>query len=281
MCSGAFSYSQLVMQDTPLELDKGFVLRTAVGIARLMRRYGGNRGRKLLSTLRGRAALGILTKSHKQFAHAVRDFSLRGDEWFNPKVMGPAAEKVCNACQSLMADLLEIRDEDKWIIHCTLKLLLEEHGTFSVATLGRSDYRGDRPLECGLDKRHPLNKNSAFAAVVAGDDGGKRWEFRRAFACNDLPSKGHEFKCTREEYDRHYRSTLVFPIRHQSPEDDTPTTEGFLTFDRPTCEGFPGLPDVFALDAHQYNVKVEESPLWQVGAHMADVLAAVIRLIPR
>jgi len=58
------------------------------------------------------------------------------------------------------------------------------------------------------------------------------------------------------------------------PRTRTCDVSGFLAFDSPKVNAFPGLPDIFNFreDLHHYHTPLRKSAIFQMGAALADTL---------
>jgi hypothetical protein len=94
-----------------------------------------------------------------------------------------------------------------------------------------------------------------------------------------LPGAKHFFDCDRENWQKYYQSTMVFPIRYPiNSQEDEFLYVGFLAFDAPRPNAFRGVPDVFKFnhDPDGYAALLDKSAAFHLGAVFADMLGSIL-----
>ena len=127
-----------------------------------------------------------------------------------------------------------------------IKVYFEEDGT--MITLGRDGVSAaDRGL-IDQGRVSGVDSNTASQRIVRDKD--------RHFFCNDLEKLADNdgYKSDRPMWQHHYRSTIVWPIRHYDPETNAADTFGVLCVDSPATNVF------------------ERTVSLQIGACVADML---------
>lgn len=234
--------------------------------------------------VRSRAAVSILLRLHTEVIHCMRDLALRMEEWDHHQIeTAQLAGRVCTACNNLMSDLLEL---DGHHLHTCLKVMLAGGSLADdvVETWIRSEPYDARTEEQDAD-RHRVCENSVWSALLGQDDGNFRWLIPYcSFACNDLFKHGEDYRNSRPNWRRYYRSTLVFPLRYTAFVDGKRqfTIMGFLAFDSPRQDAFSALPDIFDYRSKSdkkadYVSLLHANAAFQLGATMADTLSMFLR----
>jgi hypothetical protein len=125
-----------------------------------------------------------------------------------------------------------------------------------------------------------VNKNTVWASLLGTTDGNLEWRQHRAFGCNDLTGHTGQFKCTRPDWAKYYKSTLAVPIRFPTnAQRNEYDIIGFLTFDSPLKGVFYKIPNIFDyLDQSpaEYGEHLESSIAFQAAATLADMLGACL-----
>jgi hypothetical protein len=241
--------------------------------------------KKIIRYVRSRGSAGLFFRLHNEVLHEMRTLGISMKKWIhNERETTQQAGKICNECNDLMCDLLELNNNK---LHCCLKVFKKvqvdhndedyvETWIRSVPSDGRSD----------SDDIHFLVKeNTVWSALLGRSDGNFRWcNPFICFSCNDLHAHREQFKNSRTDWESYYRSALVFPLRHiyfQAGKKYIAII-GFLAFDSPEKNTFPGLPDIFmhretGKDVSDYNSKLQTSTIFHLGAIMADMLSMFLR----
>lgn len=145
-----------------------------------------------------------------------------------------------------------------------------------VATLARSEPFDNRVVDANNIDTHPVNdNNTVWCALLGRTDGRFSWPRFKCFSCNDLYSE-RSFVCSRENWNDHYRSTLVFPIRYmKDPRTRYCEISGFLAFDSLVKNAFGKLPNIFDYkeDPNKYHSDMSTKTLFHAGALLADTLS--------
>ena len=99
------------------------------------------------------------------------------------------------------------------------------------------------------------------------------------FSCNDL-TKHETFECSRDNWQRYFKSTIVFPLRYKKIKQRKHEIVGFLTFDCKFSNVFGNIADIFEFKdkPEEYNHKLLSSTVYHVGGLIADTLATAIYL---
>jgi LmbE family N-acetylglucosaminyl deacetylase len=249
-----------------------------LSISRLLRRIGAE---QFVGKVRRRGALSYLTYFHEDVIHQMRKLALACEHcgasaaWDDAalEVIGPAATGFCSACRRIFCDLAEVEDNQ---IHCCLKSI--NAPTQVVETWARSepiDYR-DESLS------HPISQNTVWSALLGRNDGHRTWSLFNCFSSNDLLKYNQQFKNTRTDWQKHYKSALVFPLRYTSPQSVSLfETFGFLALDSKKIGAFKGMPEIFEHieDKDVYQDKARNCAMFQAGAAIADILSMFLRPI--
>lgn len=226
-----------------------------------------------------RACWGVLSPLHHNVIHRMRAFALAYEQWDeHPNAATEDANDFCTATRAIMSDLLEL-DENN--LHCCLKGFVD--GADKVETWARSSPYDGRTDQLGKADRHRVLENTVWSALLGRFDGHTKWSPLQCFACNDLNEHLDSFSCTRDDWSNYYRSTLVFPLQYRDRLNNAQfKTFGFLAFDSPKRNAFPGLPDAFdarlgAAERAAYHRRLAESSAFHLGSIIADTLAVFLR----
>lgn len=243
--------------------------------ARILRSIGFE---GIVRRVRTRATLGLFAPLHLEVVHRMRNLAISIASWDSiDKDVGFLSNEVCTACAKLMGDLLELETHE---IHCCIKVFLrDESGDESqdrVVTLARSTPLDDRPYD-----DHLVSANTVWCALLGRKGPLATWSRPLCcFVCNDLVANRAEFACTRDNWERYYNSTLVFPLRYiTDPKQNKYRTIGFLAFDSKDADAYAGLPDAFKYrtDPDRYSQKLWAQAPFHLGAIMADTLSMFLR----
>jgi hypothetical protein len=252
---------------------KGFVFGAKVARA--------VRANRIVAKIRDRAAIGLVTPLHSNIIHGMRRLSIQMTDWnYGQDAAAATATQIATDCRHLMGNLLELKANE---LHCCIKLIapkLNSNAEDRVATWVRSHPLDDRPVEQGEANAHQVSTNTVWSALYGRSDGKTHWRPFSCFACNDLVKRGELFVCDRENWQRYYRSTMVFPLRYAKNAQATEFENiGFLAFDSPKRDAFLGIPDIFAHreDFATYQDKIEDSTAFHLGAICADTLSTFLR----
>lgn len=178
-----------------------------------------------------------------------------------------------------MSDLLEIPDAE---LHCCIKAISSD-GEYRdrVITWARSEPQDTHKDDKKLDGDHRFDNNSVYASLMARNDGNMQWKRPfTCFSCNDLISEKQKFKCSRNKWEEHYKSTMVFPLRYLvDPSQKEFYTIGFLCFYSNKKNVFVGMPNIFdhIYTYDTYIGKLAENTAFQIGACMTDILSTFLR----
>lgn len=240
------------------------------------------RQEKLVSAVRQRGVLTVMTRMHFGAIHDMRNLAialntLRIRE--HDQGARCLANKVATSCNDVIVDILDVGDEE---LHCCLKVFNDEN-TEEVLTWARSDninqdYHHDDEKPNG---DHLITNNSVWSALMGKYDGKTNW--RRpysCFSCNDLPAVGNTFVCSRKRFDDFYKSTAVFPLRYKAePHTNRFKTIGFMAFYSPKTNIFIGMPNIFDFrdDWSEYHNSLKKNAIFQFGACLADTLSTFLR----
>jgi hypothetical protein len=193
------------------------------------------------------------------------------------------AKSVVGGARDGMAKLLEV---DQHELSCCLKLGEEspENGR-RIGTWARSDPTHDRPSDS-----QPLEGNTVWCSLFGEPDGSNMWDKPfNCFSSNNLTKNGSRFQCTRDGWDRYYKSVLVYPLRlhyyEPNPDGgpmsmvDSYTNVGFLAFDSPNTNVFRGMPESIELerDFDRYLRVAAGNAAFHYGAIIADALSISLR----
>jgi hypothetical protein len=189
------------------------------------------------------------------------------------------AQGVATACRDLMCDLLELKDMQ---LHCCIKAFpISQENKELVITWARSEGSHCHDDDQSLNGVHRVTNNSVYSALMGKFDGKTEWGRPfSAFCCNDLTTIGPQFICSRNDWEKFYRSTLVFPLRFLiQPSTRKFKTVGFLAFYSKKRNVFLGMPNIFdySSDWDTYLSKMQEDTVFQVGACMADTISTFLR----
>lgn len=250
-----------------------------VWIGRTLKRVGLE---NVVRAVRIRVSRTLFQRLHTEVIHRMRDFALCVESWTpqnSSNRIGYVCRDTATACRNLMSDLLELPDQE---LHCCIKAFPDDQEYRDrVITWARSIPQDTHDDDKKLDGNHRIENNSVYAAIMARPDGKNSW--RRAhpcFSCNDLTSLGPKFACSRENWENHYNSTIVFPLRYvvDSPQK-TFYTIGFLCFYSKRKNVFPDMPNIFEYVGKydEYIAQLEKNCIFQVGACMADTLSTFLR----
>jgi LmbE family N-acetylglucosaminyl deacetylase len=249
-----------------------------IWFSRLLRKFRADR---FVGRVRRRAALSYLTHLHEDVIHEMRKFALAcefcgpSSEWDTNSwaVIGPPAAGFCSACRKIFCCLAEVDDNQ---IHCCLKSINASTGT--VETWARSEpasYRDESIV-------HPISQNTVWSALLGRNDGNQTWDLFNFFSSKDLSAYKNQFRTTRLDWQEHYKSVLVFPLRYTNPRGVTFfDTFGFLAWDSPKVDAFQGTPEIFEHIHNRdvYHDKARKCAMYQTGAAIADTLSMLLRPI--
>lgn len=232
------------------------------------------------------AVRSTLKRYHFAVLHRMRDFARRvareGGAFTELEDVGGLAEmagQICTESRVLLGELLGLPAP---FLHCCFKAILRpdpRDGEERVATWVRSEPVDSRPLEIGPDNAHLVSRNSAWACLRGQSDGRTIWPTFDCFSCNDLVAAGADFVCDRHNWQDFYRSTAVFPVRYPvGLHGRDRRVLGFIAFDSPKAGAFRGMPNVFEFknDPTGHREALERSPIFHVGAVIADTAAAIL-----
>lgn len=228
-----------------------------------------------------RATKNVLHDLHDQLLHRLRRLAPAVADFDSEYDAAHLATQVCTESRRIVSAFLELGAND---LHACIKLLkppLDEGDSegWRVATWVRSEPEDDRPFEQGDYNAHKVSANTVWSALLGENDGKEDWRPYCCFACNDL-RENTNFMCDRDNWRRYYRSVLVFPIRYVADNvGEASGIIGFLAFDSPKKNAFPGLPDIMATsdDPAAFRQKLEKHAIFHLGAIIADTLGAVLR----
>lgn len=222
---------------------------------------------------------GTLARMHHDVLHRMRKLAmLMQDEEKNADAAAQVLHQICNECRKIMGSILEIQAEK---LHCCVKVMLEKTDPTDpdrVATWVRSDPRDLRPLEFGAENAHSVKSNSVWSSMFGVNDSQTNWQMFNCFACNDL-TKHAAFRCDRKDWQKFYKSALVFPIRYEkNAQGSDLQIIGFIAFDSPDANAFHGLPNIYEhLDSPTvYLQHLTGSTAFHVGAIFADTLGTLL-----
>lgn len=258
-------------------MDISTAIKVLSGLAKIARHIGC---RRLLFTLRTAASWKVLRNLHINVLHEMRRLAREmGNPNGNRDSAAQIAQNVCGEARKLLGYFLEL---DSHKLHCCLKVMVPQTGPGDpdkVATWVRSDPLDDRPIELGDDNAYSVAGNSVWSALLGRSDTKTNWQPFNCFSCNDLRKHGDLFVCARQNWQKYYRSALVFPIRY--PRDSLGSTYryiGFLPFDSPDADVFRGLPDIFDFRERraEYHAALEQSAIFHLGAVLADCLGTFL-----
>jgi hypothetical protein len=213
------------------------LVNLAIKLAPVVKRVGV--GKAMARHVRNHVMRGTVRMMHEDFAHKVRlwisEASSKGlgnEKWY---LQQDAARSAAKSVEKF----LEL-DED--IVYCSIKIIQpRDDGVLITKNIARSNQDRD-------DVDHEiLRPNSAFKTLIKGgkDETERRTPFR-FFSCPDLFSHVASFACSRNNWQKHYRSAVILPLKHFD-NDGKAKPFGFLTFDSPRINAF-GIPDCFSVD---------------------------------
>lgn len=255
-------------------------IKVLIWCARFLRKVGLG---KIILTVREKIILESMTRLHLDSMHLIRRFSVN-DHFLgimgtkeNPK---EPFEDLADSIRDTMAKIIAV---DWNNLHCTIKFLYGRddmsRDQWKVYTVARST-PCNRPAEF-FPTFHKVGLNSSFAALVGCDDPSNKWlpHTYQCFACNDL-IKHPEYECTRGNWSRYFKSTMVFPLRYRKISQREHTILGFLTLDSNYRNIFGKVPDIFDYGDKQdeYKNLLMVSSICHVGGMIADILATVFYL---
>lgn len=173
-------------------------------------------------------------------------------------------------------------------LHSTIKIIPKSHdpaqfGSWEVWTKVRTQEDHSR-FEIGPESCKTIGQNSALAALAGCNDTKENyWKYYYpCFCCNDLVKYGHRFADNRINPVDFYRSTLVFPFRHEETKQGRRQirVKGYLTFDSRNRKVFRKVPCNFEHkdDFAKYKDKLYKSPVYQAGAIISNVLVRTLIL---
>jgi LmbE family N-acetylglucosaminyl deacetylase len=245
------------------------------GVVLLSRIFRTFKQEQFVGRVRRRAALSYLTYLHEDVIHEMRKFALACELCGNLKessesvrqIMGPAAVDFCTACRRLFCDLAEL---DRNQIHCCLKSINGD----AVETWARSEPIDQRD-EIAV---HPINQNTVWAALLGRNDGNRTWDLFNCFSSSNLIKFKNEFRNTRIDWQNHYKSVMVFPLRCRRSVTQFDTF-GFLALDSRKTDAFQGMPEIFEhlSEKDEYHDKARLCTAYQAGAVIADTLSMFLR----
>lgn len=255
------------------------VVNTLVWGGRLLKLI---RCEKLVRAVRLRVSRTLFQRLHTEVIHQMRDFALCINSWTpqsSSNNIGYVSRDTATACRNLMSDILEIPDQE---LHCCIKAIAgDEPYRDRVLTWARSKPQDTHGDDKTLEGNHLISNNSVYASLMGIYDGKTRWSRPfSCFSCSDLTLIGPKFICSRENWEDHYHSTIVFPLRYvvDSPQRKFYTI-GFLCFYSKRKDVFVGMPNIFDyIDRHdEYVTELENSCVFQIGASMTDILSTFLR----
>lgn len=236
----------------------------------------------IVRAVRIRATKTLIHRLHIDVIHKMRDFALCVNTW-SPENdtgdIGYISRDTATACRNLMSDLLDIPDQE---LHCCIKAFPSD-GEYRdrVLTWARSEPQDSHRDDKTLDAGHQIENNSVYASLMGRNDGKTDWKRPfSCFSCNDLISMGPTFQCSRNKWEEHYNSTIVFPMRYLvDSKQKIFYTIGFLCFYSKRKNAFTGTPNIFKFvnNFDGYHVALQESTVIQTGACMADILSTFLR----
>lgn len=250
----------------------GRLQRATVWAARVFRNLGWE---GIVRDARVRGARGPFTYLHLETLAAMREMLLEAaDRPLTHPQVSPAATRFCSAARLAVTDLLELDEED---VQCSLKVIVTDGRRDYVETIARSQPGDDRPPQIGSGLGHPVDENSGWCSLLGRHDGETDWQVFDFFASNDLHRHGKLFKCSRTDWQRFYRSTMVFPLRHQL-SDGPFAIAGFLAYDSKLPNAFPELPDSieFRRDWLGFHERAAHCTLYHLGSLISETLGMLL-----
>ena len=248
--------------------------------SRILRKIGLG---KIVLTVREKVILETVMRIHFDSIHFIRRFSIndhflgvlgRGENPTEP------FEDLAEGTRDMLAKIIAVAPQS---LHCTIKTLQGTEETskenWEVYTLARST-PCNRPAEFH-PVSHLVGKNSSFAALVGCNEPFNIWlpYAHVCFACNNL-TKHNKYSCSRKNWNRYFKSTVVFPLRYRKVTQQRHRIVGFLTFDCNSTNVFGNIPDIFEYKdkPEEYNHRLQLSSVYHVGGMVADILATTIYL---
>jgi hypothetical protein len=228
----------------------------------------------LLKDTRHQSRLTMLSSMHLGFSHSSRLLAMQMmQEWDrNHMTATRDAMEVCSGARDAMALVTGTSP-----IHCCIKIIVPGLPA-RVGTWARSDPEG-RPSG-DEEEPHLVQTNTVWSALTGESDGTKVWPAGfTCFACNNLPAVGTTFACDRNKWADFYKSVLVFPVRYAKTIVGNEYRQvGFLAFDSPLVDAFPGVPSIFDYSASTpiYREELLKSPAFHIGALFADTLGTFL-----
>lgn len=236
----------------------------------------------IVRAVRTRACKTLFARMHNNVLHKMREFAIYINN-LSPETsshVGCLARDTVTACRDLMSDLLEMPDHE---LHCCFKVIVkgDDQNHDRVVTFARSEPQDHHHDDNQTTSEHFVNNNSIWSALMCKDDGKTKWARPYScFSCNDLRARSDIFQCSRTNWEEHYRSTLVFPLRYLTdPVNNKFTTIGFLSFYSLRKDAFYSLPDIFDY-THEwdgYHSLLSENAVFQLGACLSDTLSTFLR----
>jgi hypothetical protein len=238
---------------------------------------------KVVLNVREKIILETVFRLHLDGIHLIRRFSVN-DHFLgvlgNQDNPSEPFEDLADGIRDVLAKTIAV---DCRALHCTIKTLQGSDGTpkedWQVYTLARST-PCERPAEFH-PTYHLVGRNSSFAALVGCNDLSNTWlpNAHVCFGCNDLWVQD-KYECTRKDWKRYFRSTVVFPLRYRKIQQQDHKIVGFLTFDCKSAKVFGNIPNIFDFkdEPVEYNKRLQGSSVYHVGGMVADILAATIYL---
>ena len=237
---------------------------------------------RLVRAVRLRISRTLFQRLHSEVIHNMRDFALCVNSWTpesSSKDISFLSRNTATSCRNLMSDILEIPDQE---LHCCIKAFAnEECCRDRVITWARSFPQDSHNDDKKLDGDHKIGNNSVYSSLLGRNDGKTDWPRPfSCFSCNDLISAGPSFVCSRDAWEKHYNSTIAFPLRYivDSPQRKFYTI-GFLCFYSMRKDVFIGMPNIFDYiqDYDAYAGILENNCIFQLGASMTDILSTFLR----
>jgi hypothetical protein len=229
--------------------------------------------RKTLLRVKNYQVGGFLYELHMNVVHRWREFCVDEHNWDGYMEVAKDADWLCDGCRDVMGEVMCLPNQG---IHCSLKVCIRDKGSITVATFGRSTESG-RAGHYGRAHAQPATENTAFASVLGLNDGRRQWRPLSCFSCNDLLSKGDDFRCEgRKDWRDWYHATFVLPLRFKAQAADQFSVLGFLTFDMLSWE-FTGLPDAFEENWDAYHADIAKTAVFHAGGIMADTLVVLLK----
>ncbi len=234
-------------------------------------------GRYVIFEIKNRSHLGFTSKIHKKAVHDLRSLAVAQMNNASDDLIMHKFQDIANSFRDVMAEILEIAPKE---LHCTIKIFVENNKKdpreYEVFTLVRSEdeenYWHGRTLEYGSSHAHLVGENSSFAALLGISDRKNDWS-SNAYSCfvaNGL-DKCKNYDSSGKNWDGHYTSTAVFPIRFKFSNEPLPQIVGFVTFDAKTSVF--GKYNIFSYsEPTEYHNSINASSFYHVGGILADLL---------